>query len=411
VALDEGGTRVLRLVYAANVLWAAPYAMVAISLPFRFQELGLSVWDYGVVLAVYAFGMFLTEAPWGIVAAKLASPRRILGVGSAVLVGFGILAVAYDAITFGIALVVLGALGVYLAPLMRWAAITAGGPGTAGTGTGRIGTFFMAGMMVGTVAGPLVFDSAGFVAVAISAAALYGSAVFLASRAPWEHARLPSSTEVTSASGSVFDLFTANFAVAIGVVLVEFTAFSFTTNFLPYYSVFLFHGTAPEAGYVLGAGRFVTLVSAYFLGTLVDRWSARGTVVVGFLLLAAGGLGTWASSSYVEMVVATMVFAFGVGWLTAGVLPLALRRIAPTSHGAAIGLIGSVEDLGLLAGPLLYAGLWAVEGPTSIFPAVTAVALAGLGFSLAMDRRATVERTEPVRGPARSDDMPLPGES
>jgi MFS family permease len=114
----------------------------------------------------------------------------------------------------------------------------------------------------------------------------------------------------------------------------------------------------------------------------VDRWGPARSNPVGFVLLVAGGLATWVSHSYVELVGATLVFSAGFGWLSASLLPLALNSMPRHHQGTAIGVFGSMEDAGLLVGPLLFGSAWTVFGPTSLFPLATGLATLGVVASL-----------------------------
>ncbi len=144
-----------------------------------------------------------------------------------------------------------------------------------------------------------------------------------------------------------------------------------------------FHGTPPEAGYVIGAAQGVSYVVGALLGIVVDRWGPRRSAPFGFVFLALGAMGTLFSASYGEMVGATLAFAVGLGWLSATLLPLALGEVDRPLQGTAVGIFGSFEDIGLLVGPLLISVVYATYGATSIFLVVGVVALGGMVLSLA----------------------------
>jgi len=72
----------------------------------------------------------------------------------------------------------------------------------------------------------------------------------------------------------------------------------------------------------------------------VDRWGPGRSAPLGFALAMLGTLGTLFSSSYAEMVVATIVFATGIGWLSASILPLALGPVKVELQGTRSGCSG-----------------------------------------------------------------------
>jgi predicted MFS family arabinose efflux permease len=373
---------VQRYVFGATGFWGISVGLVSATLPFRFEQLGLPVLQYGITLGAYAGGALLTEAVWGLYAFRLGRPPIIAALG--LIVGFSTVLLAF-ARTFPILLVaeiLLGAFGVYLAPVLRWVSLTYGGPGSEGSGAGRWSSVFGLGIAVGVTVGPVAFVAFGFRDVAFGSLGALAGAVILAVMLPWTHAALPSGTRGHRIAWSA--LATPPFLLALVLVTIAFTAMTFTTNFLQYYSTFLFGGTTSDAGYVLGAGRIVALAAAFGLGNVVDRWGTERSIPSGFALLLAGGLGTWASRSYDEMVAATLVFSAGVGWLSASLLPLAMDSMPREHQGTAIGVFGSMEDAGLLIGPLLFGTAWSYYGPTGLFPVVTALAALGVAASAAV---------------------------
>lgn len=372
--------RIASFLYLGTVLWGVSIGLWSVSLPFRFEQLGLPIVEYGVTLSVYAAGMLLTESVWGLLAFRLGRPGRIGAIGlvaGAATLGLGL---ATTFASFLATLAVLGAVGVYLAPLQRWVSLSYRGPGSEGSGTGRWSSTFGLGLALGAALGALGFVEIGFLALSEVSLLFLTGAVLAAMALPWRDVALPRpSLEVRSTARR---LATRPFLVALCLVGLTFMAYTFATNFLQYYSTVLFGGSASEAGYVLGAGRIVALLAAFLLGTVVDRWGASRSIPAGFFLLLIGGIGTWASSSYGEMIAATLVFFAGYGWLSASLLPLALRAMPAADQGTAIGVFGSIEDAGLLLGPLLFGATWELYGPRSIFPVVTALAALGVGASL-----------------------------
>ena len=137
-----------------------------------------------------------------------------------------------------------------------------------------------------------------------------------------------------------------------------------------------------DTGYVIGGVRGVALLTGVLIGSWVDRWGVNRAAPAGFLLLAAGALGSWVSSNYAEMTTSTLVLAIGAGWLGVTLLPMALSRIQPAHQGTAVGVFGSFEDLGLILGPLLLGAVYSALGPRNLFPVAVALALVAIPISL-----------------------------
>jgi MFS family permease len=372
------------LVYASTALSWASFSLLVVVLPFRFQSLGLSVVQYGSAVAVFASGMLLTEALWGVLAFRVGNVRTILSLGIAVAIIYAAVGVADSFLTLVVTLALLGALGIFQVPLVRWMALTSLGPGTAGRGTGYFGLFSGVGLVAGTAIGPLVYVESGFSALTVAVVAFYLAGIALIVVLPWRQVTLP--PRQPGFVRHVREVVTRPFLLAASIVVLAFVARALVWNFLQYYSVSLFHGTPAEAGYAIGAAQGASLTSGALLGTVVDRWGPGRSTPFGFVLVTLGTFGTLLSSSYAEMVGATVVFATGLGWLSASILPLALGPVPPRLQGTAVGVFGSFEDFGLLVGPILISAVYAAYGASSIFPVVGAVAIAGLLLSLGLRR-------------------------
>ncbi len=367
-------------VYLATLgTWSA-YAVVIVVLPFRFQELGLSVVEYGAALAIYALGTLATEGLWGYLAFRMGSARWLGGLGAITLVLMVALGFARTFPEFVVVLALYGMVVVYSTPLIRWIGMTASGPGTASRGLGLLGLFFGVGLSLGTAIGPLLFTIGGFwLNIYVAAAAFVVGTIPLLT-VSWRELPLPRAR--AAGLRSLRALLERQFLLATVLVVLFFMVYTLVSNFLQYYSLSVFHGTIDQSGYVIGAARAVSLLAGVLLGFQIDRWGPSRAAPAGFLLLGIGAVGTWFSTSYLEMVVSTLVLASGTGCLSVSLLPMALSRILPANQGTAVGVFGSFEDLGLVLGPLLLGLVYAAWGPRALFPAAGALALVGLLLAL-----------------------------
>lgn len=385
VALRSRPTVAVSLVYASSAVVWGSYALLVVALPFRFQSLGLSVVQYGVAVAALSSGMLVTESVWGVLAFRIGNLRTVLALGAAVILVYVAVLLSNNFLALTVSLGLLGALVIFQVPLMRWVALTALGPGTGGRGTGIYGLFFGAGLVAGTTLGPLLFVEYGFSDLLFIVIATYGVGLAMMVALPWSQVTLPSRQP-----GFVRHLrgvMTRPFLLAAVLVALALLCRSMMTNFLQYYSVSVFGGTPSEAGYVIGAAQAVVLVAGALLGVIVDRWGPGRSTPFGFGLLVIGAFGTWLSSSYPEMVGATLVLAAGTGWLAASLLPLALGPVPLRLQGTAVGVFGSFEDLGLLVGPLLLSTVYAAYGASSMFLVTGTVALVGTFLSALLAQR------------------------
>jgi MFS family permease len=391
-ARGSGPTAAVALVYASTAIQWVSYALLAVVLPFRFEALGISVFDYGVAIAILAFGMLLTEGVWGVLAFRLGNGRTIAVLGIAVALLYVLVGVSTTFLELAVSLGLLGAVFIFEVPLMRWMALTALGPGTEGRGTGLYGVISGVGLVVGTALGPIIFVEFGFAVLTVCIVASYSIGVGLTVLLPWHQVALPA--RQSGFTRQVRSVFTRPFVMVAWLVILAFIAKSLVWNFLQYYSVSLFQGTPSDAGYVIGAAQAVSLVAGVLLGILVDRWGPGRSTPFGFVVVAVGALATLLSTSYVEMVGATLLFSAGVGWLSASLLPLALSPVPRASQGTAVGVFGSFEDFGLLIGPILIGAVYAGYGARNIFLVVGVLAFVGALTSLLFyrsDRRTALE--------------------
>ena len=382
---------VVGLVYASTTVVWASYSLLAVVLPFRFHDLGFTVIQYGVAVGVFALGMLATESLWGLLAFRIGRSGLILALGAATAFLYLAVGVFTDYLALVLTLCLLGALIVFPVPLFRWMSMMARGPGTEGSGTGRYTLFFMTGMVVGSTLGPFVYVSEGFGVLVACVLATYAAGVVLMALLPWSLTRLP--PVVRGSLSLVRRVMNAPFLFVSGLVVLDYLAYTLVVNFLQIYSVASFHGTPTDAGYVIGASRATLLVAGWWLGSAVDRYGALRNVPFGFVLLAVGAFGTLVSTTYGGMVGATLVFSVGAGWLSASLLPLALGPVPAPLQGTAIGVFGSFEDLGLLAGPVLISAVYTSFGASAIFLFVATVALAGGALSLSYP--VVVDRSQP----------------
>jgi predicted MFS family arabinose efflux permease len=332
--------------------------------------------QYGTVVAVIALGLLVTETGWGVLAKRIATRGWILGLGIAVALILLAVGLSYSIVTFALSLSVLGAMSIFPVPLLRWLAMTAGGPGTGGSGTGQYSVFTGIGLVAGSALGPALFGVIGYFWLSVVAAGLWIGGISVLAILPW--ARLDVPVRHTSVLRQIRHILMPHFAVVAALVALFLVCYALPSNFLQYYSVDIFGGSPADSGYVIGAMRATSLAAGLLLGRVVDRWGPPRSAPFGFLVIIAGTVGTLGSHSYAEMIAFTLVFAVGVGWLNADLLPLALDSVSRDLQGTAVGLFGSFEDVGLLIGPILIGGVYSAFGASTMFIIIAAVAGAGM---------------------------------
>ena len=378
-ATGSSSDTLLRMVYASLALGAASSSVISVSLPFRFLALGLPVDNYGIVVGGYALGMLLLEAFWGRLAFRLAVRRWIVVLGGVVVALVLVLGFLPTFLPLLLDYTALGAIFIFLIPLQRFVGMHAQGPSSEGRGVGRTSAFWGVGFALGSAAGPVIFTTFGFRADVTVSAMLFGGSIVTSAIAPWRSARLPALATNAPSGLRTMSLSLARVSL---LVVAAFIIFSFPSSYLPYYAVVFYGISRPGTGYILGAARLVSLLASFFLGSWGDRRGHPQAVLISFFLLAAGIAGTWFAPNAVGMTAATLLMFVGWGWLGASLLPLAMAPIATRQRGSAIGLYGSMEDLGLLLGPVIFGFVWSYWGGVNLFPVALAVAIMGFVLTL-----------------------------
>jgi len=101
-------------------------------------------------------------------------------------------------------------------------------------------------------------------------------------------------------------------------------------------------------GYILLFG-----LGSLFYGRLADQRSVRGLITLGLILLNAGSLVGFFSSSYPMLIVARLIQASGGGAIPALAMLVATKYMPPESRGKVLGIIASTVALAAGVGPIL----------------------------------------------------------
>jgi len=230
VSFIPGEKRVLLPVYFSVLGTWAGYALLVVVLPFRFQELGLTVVEYGAALAIYALGTLATEGLWGYLAFRIGSARSLGALGAVTAVSMLALGFARSFLVLSLLLGLYGMLVVYSTPLLRWIGMRASGPGKAGLGLGRLGLFFGVGLSAGTAVGPLIYSIGGFWTNVYVGTALFVISTIPLLFVPWGSVRLPLARP--KGQSSLRALTERRFILAIVLVVLFFMIYTLVTNFL-----------------------------------------------------------------------------------------------------------------------------------------------------------------------------------
>jgi MFS family permease len=186
--------------------------------------------------------------------------------------------------------------------------------------------------------------------------------------------------------------------VAAGIEAVMYLGYGAFLGFLPIYAKRVGLNDA-EIAIVFGAQLTLAMVTKPIAGRVSDRVGRIPVIVIGLLLCAASLPLIFRSESLTVFLLAAPLLGVGVG----GVTPVTNALIADLSSarrlGAAMGVFGTIWDIGEAAGPMIAGFLIGDLGYATTFDVLAAViALVSVGLMvLVRDPKAAVANRESER--------------
>jgi DHA1 family multidrug resistance protein-like MFS transporter len=154
--------------------------------------------------------------------------------------------------------------------------------------------------------------------------------------------------------------------IAGGIEAVMYIGYGAFLGFLPIYARNVGLNYA-EIAIVLGAQLSFAMVAKPISGTLSDRIGRIPVIVIGLLLCAAALPLVFRSESLTAFVLAAPLLGLGVGAVTPVTNALTADVASARGLGAAMGVFGTVLDIGEAAGPMLAGFLIGGLGYASTF--------------------------------------------
>jgi MFS family permease len=181
--------------------------------------------------------------------------------------------------------------------------------------------------------------------------------------------------------------------IAAGIEAVMYLGYGAFLGFLPIYAKNMGLNNA-EIALVLGAQLATAMVVKPITGRLSDRVGRIPVIVMGLLLCAAALPLIFRSESLTAFVLVTPLLGLGVGAVTPVTNALIADLASSRRLGAAMGVFGTIWDIGEAAGPILAGFLIGGLGYASTFDILAAASVAAaLGFMLLVrDPRQTAAR-------------------
>lgn len=387
------------VVASAQVTWGA----IVPVLPLYLERYGLAVGALGPILAAFAVGRAVANAPAGY-ALRWFAPRRYLWVTSAgLMVVTALTGFATTTPTIVGMRLLAGIFGGAVVTIAFSVLVTAAPEGRRGSVVAMSMMAMTAAVAVGAMLGAVVVEASGVRATFV-AAAVPLLLVLLWERARpaqdyWDAYRRPAADEVAveaeeaapaPATGSRTGLVTALCGVSFATFFVRFAGEQGLVPVMAYEGA----GMRPlTLSVAIAVGTVVSLVLAPVMGRLVDR-GARRPVLLASGVAAAIGVGALPLLQLpVLFGLALVVYYASTASLNVVPSVIAGESWGPKESGAVIGLTRTVGDVGAAVGPLLV--FWVVD-LSSWLGACLLMAVLMLAAVLHLARHSHSEREEVV---------------
>jgi MFS family permease len=151
-------------------------------------------------------------------------------------------------------------------------------------------------------------------------------------------------------------------------------------GFLPVLAAAELQLTSARIGFLVTLGVLVSGIMQVPMGFLADRFSRRGMVLIGSVVIVAAVVAFYWAHTFHQMLAASLVFGLGGGIAMPAQMALAVAAGSRTkAMGAVMGVLTLAHSLGMLAGAVLAGGLMDLLSLRAAFPfggAIMAAALA-----------------------------------
>jgi len=337
----------------------------------RFPAVGI-----GLLFSIWGVGTILFEPAIGILADKgrRGAMMYALCLGTCAL--YVLFTLAGSFLAFAVLQFLLGGMFAGAAVLFRYAIPSVISPDRPSAAYGLLGSAWSGAATFGSLAGGFILSASGYglpFYLASTAAALAVAPLWLSGLGRVAHRQISSSEEPDLSGGRRFEL-----ALMGGMAMSAFLIFSVVVTMLP-----LVVSAAPFNSGPVGVGVLLAIFNGSLLlfQPVVGRvgasrprtWMAVGllTAIVSFLLLVGSK---------------SMATAFGsvilAGVAFSAISTHSLARFTTLVHasrrGAAIGIYGAAEDVGVIAGPIVFSVIWTAASLDGALIATSAVLLAVL---------------------------------
>jgi MFS family permease len=168
-------------------------------------------------------------------------------------------------------------------------------------------------------------------------------------------------------------------SLASSTQAVQYMAIGTLQAFLPLYglSVGL---NASQIGILFGAQALVTILSKPFLGRWSDRIGRKPVILAGLGLSALIVAGIPWAGGFPLLLLLSSAFGLGMALVTSSAPALVADLCREKHYGSALGLFGTIMDIGHAGGPIVSGFLIASQGYKAAFALVSLLLVVSAGL-------------------------------
>jgi predicted MFS family arabinose efflux permease len=374
-------------------------------LPLIQDDFSITYAVAGVLVSAFGFARLALDLPTGYLQERFGA-RTLSAAGFAFLIAGSVLSTAAPVFGVLVAGRVLMGLGASMLSVVVLTALSTLAPENARARTlalyamannTAIGVFPVVGGIVGSLWGWRSTMALSGVLAAVGAV-LMGRVL----------ARVPSGKDVQKeaaeagerTSGLPIALFFALGTIYFGVMITMINRHGFRNTILPLFAGDAIGLNPVQTATGISVMAVVGLLVAMPGGMLADRWSRRGVISAGMLVLAIGDLAFLGASTYATFLLASLVLGFG-DFFAASQMAAVTEVVPAHARGRALATYRFSVDLGATIGPFFLASLLGMTGfNTTIVVAAGLLLIASvvvqLGGLAARGRRTPTQ--QPVAG-------------
>ncbi len=385
------------LILSSSVIFWTAQGILAPIIPLYIRSFGASMTDIGLIAMTRALGFAVFEPMTGWLSDKIG--RKKLLIFSTLSTGASIFAYTLIREVLGfylVSFIIASTMSCFSSPMRASMADTIP-ESSRGRGYGVYMTLLSFGSVIGPLIGGYVADLAGYIipfyiGVAVVTASFFLTLTIKESLQPQEkeHSTIVNDNNRSQEdrSDGLKSLLTLGFILFLASRFIYIFNFSFTNSFLPIIARESpnYKLSKTDIGILMAIISAITGLSRLPSGILVERIGRKPVIMMGLILNGFSFLGFLIASGFIQLCLVVALMSVGSSAADLGMIVLLTDSIPRRKYGAAIGLYGLSEDIGLMACSALTGFFYDTMGVVAVIYFLSAFILGDVFLSFASFR-------------------------